>query len=292
MKGDDIVFDEFEPVISASKGYVISGEQYAADIFLSAYSSSAGDNTRISVNGNALPVEGGKATYETTTRGIGPRKYEVKIDVTNPLTKEIKTYTKEFEYEVGRRSVTVSADKMNVFYIGVDNPISVAAAGIPTSDLQVRVNGSGGKIKKVNDANYIVNVSEQGEATVTVSGGGMRVPKVFRVKKIPNPEARLGRSTGGSIGSGEFRAQAGLLAILDNFDFDAKCKIDRFEMVYVAPRQDAVPANNQGPVFSGRVRNLISRAKPGDTYYFRDVRAICPGDKRTRKINDMVFNIK
>ena len=43
-------------------------------------------------------------------------------------------------------SATISADKMNVFYMGVDNPVSVAVAGVNSND--VKVNGSGIKMKK------------------------------------------------------------------------------------------------------------------------------------------------
>jgi hypothetical protein len=38
VAGEDIKFDAFQPAISAPKGYVIAGEKYEADVFLSAYS--------------------------------------------------------------------------------------------------------------------------------------------------------------------------------------------------------------------------------------------------------------
>jgi gliding motility-associated protein GldM len=292
VSGEDIKFDAFIPVISARKGYVIRGEKYTADVFLSAFSTSAGDNTKIIVDGNRLPVKDGKATYEVTPSGIGTRKYKVRIEVTNPLTGEVKPYEAEFEYEVGERSVAVSADKMNVFYIGVDNPISVSAAGISSNELRVGVTGGGGSITKTGSNNYTVRVTSGPECRVNVSGGGMNDSKVFRVKRIPDPVARLGRLEDGSVGSGEFRAQSGVIAWLDNFDFDARCDITGFELVYVPQRQDAVPVANSGARFGDRATQLVSRARPGDTYFFNNVRARCPGDQATRKINSMVFTIR
>ncbi|MBL7825458.1 MAG: hypothetical protein JNJ57_02430, partial [Saprospiraceae bacterium] len=141
--GDDIKFDKFVPALSASKSYVVSGERYSADVFLSAYSSTA-DNINISVNGSGLALKDGVAHYETGTSGVGERKVNVSISVKNPLTQKTDVYQKEFSYEVGQRSVAVSLDKMNVFYIGVDNPISVSAAGVSSND--VRVTGSGAGI--------------------------------------------------------------------------------------------------------------------------------------------------
>ncbi len=293
VSGDDIKFDAFEPVISANKGYVIKGEKYQADVFLSAYSTSASGNTRISVNGSSLPVKDGKASYETTGSRLGENKFNVKIDVTNPLTNEVKSYSKEFKFEVGERSVAISADKMNVFYIGVDNPISVSAAGVSSNDLRVGISGGGGQLDKTGSNTWTVKVSQPtDDCKITVSGGEMNATKVFRVKRIPDPIARLGNKEDGSMGNGEFKVQKGLIAWLDNFDFDAKCAIQGFNLVKVSKREDPVEAVNAGGSFEGKAENLVQSAKPGDTFYFENVKARCPGDQAGRKINSMVFRIK
>lgn len=295
ISGEDIKFDAFEPVVSASKGYVIKGEKYSADVFLSAFSTKSGDNTKIYVNGSSLPVKDGKATYETGTSAIGTKKYSVKINVTNPLTGEVKSYDKEFSYEVGERSITVSADKMNVFYIGVDNPVSISAAGVSSNDLKVGITGGGGSIEKTGSNSFSVKVTQPTldcKITVSAASMGLSDARTFRVKRIPDPVARLGKESSGAMGNGEFKAQAGVGAFLDNFDFDAKCAIQSFTVTKVPPRQDAIVKNNDGARFSGDVQNLINSAKPGDTYYFDDVKARCPGDNAGRKINSMVFKIR
>ncbi len=288
-----IKFDAFQVVNSTNKGYIIRGEAYTADIFLSAFSTTAGENTRISVDGNNLPVSEGKATYTARPTTIGTKSYTATITLTNPLTGESERYQKTFEYEVGERSVAVSADKMNVFYIGVDNPITVSAAGVSSNEVNVSISGGGGTLSKVDNDSYNVTVKQPGEATISVSGGGLDpTPYTFRVKRIPDPTARVGNLEDGGVGNGEFKAQRGVIAWLDDFDFDARCDIAGFELVYVASRQDPVPVANQGGSFNERSRNLVQRAKPGDTYYFNNVRAICPGDAATRKVNSMVFQIR
>ncbi len=288
-----IEFDRFEPVASAPKGYVIRGEKFTAEIFLSAFSSQAAEGISMRVNGASLPIKDGKGQFETTTSSIGEKEYKVDISVTNPFTKKVDTYSKTFKYEVGERSVTVSADKMNVFYIGVDNPVSISAAGISTKDLNVGISGGGGSIKRVGTGNYVVNVTEQTlDCRVNVSGGGMRDSKVFRVKRIPNPVAKLSNSTGGEMGSGEFKAQGGLAAILENFDFDARCEIQGFELVYAPARQDVVPSINPGGRYNDKSQRLVQQAKPGDRYFFENVKARCPGDAAGRPINSLVFKIK
>ena len=246
----------------------------------------------IRVNGSPQKVENGIAKYTASTGSTGVQKYKVDITLTNPTTQKAETYSKEFEYEVGRRSVTVSADKMNVFYIGVDNPVSVAVAGVSSNELRVSASGAGISLRGGN-GKYTATVSQPGESTISVSGGGLTNSSFkFRAKRIPDPVARLSKSSGGAMGTGEFKAQGGVGAFLDNFDFEAVCVIQGFNLVYVPKRQDAVPVVNAGARYNDRARELVSRAKPGDIYYYENVKAKCPGDNAGRTINPMVFTIK
>ncbi len=290
--GEDIVLDKFQVVSSPKKTYIIKGDKFETDVFLSA-SASASSNTgvSISVNGRGLPVKDGVAKFSTTGSSTGVQKYTAAITVTNPVTNEKNTYKGNFEYEVGLRSVTVSADKMNVFYIGVENPVTVSAAGVSSNDM--KVNATGITLKKAGKGKFVATANRPGEAKITVSGGGLQATNFdFRVKRIPDPVARLSKSSGGSMGNGEFKAQGGVGAFLDNFDFDAKCKIAGYNVTYVAKRQDPVESVNGGPRYNAKSKRLVDQAKPGDIYYFDNVKAKCPGDPAGRKINSMVFKIK
>ena len=291
--GKEIVFNSFFPVINAKKAYVIKGDKFEAEISLGAYSSDIpAENIDLTINGTKLRVgDDGKAVYSANASETGTKTLNLQATVLNPLTGEKSTGKSVFEYEVGVRSATVSADKMNVFYIGVDNPISVSAAGVSSNSL--KVNGSGVSLSKKSDGKYNVTASKPGEARITVSGDGMPATNFdFRVKRIPDPVARLSKSSGGEMGNGEFRAQGGVGAFLDNFDFEATCQIQGFNLVYVAKRQDPVEAINSGPRYSAQAKRLVDSAKPGDIYYYDNVKAKCPGDPAGRTINSMVFKIK
>jgi len=292
--GEDIKFDAFQPAVSAEKSYIIQGEKYVADVYLSAYSTSAGSNVSINAGGSALTVKDGVGRYEVTGSGLGERKYTVSINVKNPLTGEVKNYSKEFSYEVGQRSVAVSLDKMNVFYIGVKNPISVSAAGVSSNEVKVSGAGSGIKISPNGAGKFDVEVSTPGEATLTVAGGGASQTFKYRVKRIPDPIAKLGlKYRGGSLGNGEFKAIDGIAAELENFDFDVKCNIGTYEVTYLAKRQDpSPPKTNNGARYSGDVRELINKAKPGDAYFFDNIKAKCPGDNIARDLGSISIKIK
>lgn len=212
----------------------------------------------------------------------------------NPLTKVAKTYHGDFAYEVGQKSIAVAADKMNVFYVGVDNPLTVSAAGIETSKL--KVTGSGLGLKKTGKSSYVVHPTRvMKEAFIVVSGGDKPVRKKFRVKKIPDPVPMMGTgksARGGRIGSGTMKAQPGIRAELVGFDFDARCRIQGYEFTYQKKRQDPVPVIVAGEKFNAQAKRMVMAAKPGDTYYFDNIKARCPGDKAGRNIGSMVFKIK
>lgn len=289
--GKDIKFDAFQPAISAPKGYVIRGDKYEADIFLSAYSTQA-DNISISVDGNGLPLKEGVAHYEVNTGTPGTRTYKVSINVKNPLTGEVKNYSKDFTYEVGERSASVQLDKMNVFYIGVKNPITVSAAGVSSNDL--RVTGNGVTLAKTGSSTYDVTATTPGEATIVLSGGGLpNTTFKYRVKRIPDPTPMLGaKHRSKAMPNGEFKAQGGIAGVLENFDFDARCDVMGFEVTYLPKRQDPISKQNGGAKWGSDVQDMINKAKPGDAYFFDDIKVRCPGDAQNRNVGGLAFKIR
>ena len=154
----------------------------------------------------------------------------------------------------------------------------------------------GGKVKPNGKGGYVVNVSsptKNGEyANINVTAPGLQDKKLFRVKRIPNPVPKLSGKRGGSMPSGQFKAQLGLNPDLEGFDFDAKCNIKGFRLVRVAKRQDAEPADNPGGKFKGAAASLIKKAKPSDKYFFENIKCSCPGDKAPRDLGTMVFSVK
>lgn len=292
-----ITYDEFDVFSSSEKPYILLGETYEAEIALGAFSSQA--EFSVSVNGSPLRVENGKAKFTSQPRSVGTQSYTASINVVNPLTQETVNVKKEFKYEVGAPSVTVAADQMNVFYIGVDNPISVAAAGVSSNDVVVKISGSGGgTMTKTANGKYNVKVSQQtakGQfCNIDVYDKGKKLGSYpFRVKRIPDPSARLtNNQTDGVVKSGEMKVQRGLMAVLENFDFDARCEIQGFTMYYTPPRQDPVEITQAGGAFSGQSIQAIQAAKPGTSYQFINVKGRCPGDAAGRKLNGLAFQVR
>lgn len=290
--GTTVEFNKFRVVSAPKKSYMIMGETFETDIFLSASASNV-DGISISVNGAPATVVDGVASYKAPASALGVKKYSAVITITNPVTGEKTTERGEFEYEVGQRSAAISLDKMNVFYIGVPNPITVSAAGISSNELRVTGSGGGISITPKGGSSYEVDVKTQGEATLVLSGGGLTASTFkYRVKRIPDPTPEIGGQTGGSMGNGTFKAQGGLIANLRDFDFDARCNIVGYQLTRAARREDPVTEANGGAAFTAAAKRLVDQAKPGDTFFFNDIKAKCPGDAANRSLGSIVISIK
>jgi gliding motility-associated protein GldM len=294
MAGGKVVeVDNFFPVFEADRSYVIGGERLTAKVSVGAFSSALDPgNVVLRANGTRLPIGAdGKADFSVLASGTGPKTINLDVAVTNPLTGETKTGTNTFTYEVGTRSVSVAADKMNVFYMGVENPITVSAAGVNSADVRVNISGDA-KRKSGSGSKFIVTGSKVGTAKVNVTANGQTLGSFdFRVKRIPDPVAKVGGSRGGRIKSTTFKVQTGLYAELENFDFGAKCIISGFELMYAPKGRDVVPSINAGGNYTPSTLKLVKLVKPGDRIFISNIKARCPGDTGPRPLGTMNFEI-
>lgn len=116
----------------------------------------------------------------------------------------------------------------------------------------------------------------------------------LRVKPIP-VEGYLSRYKGDrdeQIPAGEMRAQQGLFAYVNCCGFDARCKVEEFQVVRIPKNSPARRAFNKGARFEGQALELIHQAAPGDIYLFRKIFYRCPGHSFPQKLRDMIFEVK
>lgn len=296
---EEILFDNFEAVIVPKSGTkLIQGDKFEADVFLS--SSASTSKPSISVNGQSLPVTGGKATYTAGTNALGEKSITAKITSKDGFGKSV-TRDAKLKYTVvppPDHVPVVSPTKMNVFYIGVDNPVTCAITGIPDSKVNASISGGGGSINRAGGGGtYTVRVTQQGKATVNLSGPSydgstFSGSNEFRCKRIPDPIVMLGAKKPGVMRSGEFKAQQGLRAELENFDFAAKFNVTSFE-VQLKPGKggDLKIAGNSGAKFNGRAADIIRGAMPNDIVFFDKIRAKGP-DGSTRDLGSVSFKVQ
>lgn len=190
-------------------------------------------------------------------------------------------------------TAAVSADKMNVFYIGVLNPISVAISSVPIEDTKVSI--SNGIIGESHiKGQYYVRVFEVGKVWIYLEGKDrngniVSTSSEFRVKRIPDPTPRL--EIRGWHGYGNIYYQKGILAVLENFDFDVRFEVLTFEIEHHRGREPIQTYFNEGAKFSEENLKIIQDTRIGDVYYFKHITVRDP-DNEVRYLPTMSFKVR
>ncbi len=272
--------DKFNAVAVAPTSYVLVGQPYTAQVFLTA--SDSHSNPDITVDGSKLSTEAGVGKYNGSTGSEGIHTWvgTIRVRQTDGTFKEYKTPPQT--YQVAKPSAVVSPDKMNVLFIGVTNPVSVSAPGIPKEKLHVSISngslsGSAGK--------YGAIVNSPGDATITVSGevGGKTMvlgSTLFRIKRIPDPKAQFAGKSSGATSSANLKAQDRLFAKLENFYFDIRFDVTRFTMYIMKPRQDAIIMSSSGSELTPEMKRALGTISPGTKVIFGGIMATGPGGQR------------
>lgn len=273
-----VTLDQFAAVAVAPSSYVIQGQPYTAEVFLTASDSKS--SPEISVDGSRLPTEGGKGKYSGNTGSEGTHTWVGKVTV-KQTDGTSKTYeTGPQTYTVAKPSAVVSLDKMNVMYIGLPNPLSVSAPGMGKGDVSAVMEG--GSLSKTSDGHYVATVSNVGTAKVTVMGQVSKgVTKAlstteYRVKRIPDPKAEFAGKTGGSTSSANIKGQDRIFAKLDNFEYEAKFNVTHFTLYVLKPRQDAIIKQGTGNTLGADVTSALNTVTPGTIVIFTNIIAVGP----------------
>lgn len=293
MNQTQMTLDVFKAVAVPSGSYVIQGQPYKAEVFLTASDSKS--NPNITVGGNALSVKDGVGTYTGSTNTVGSYTWRGTIRV-QQADGEVKVYeTQPITYQVAKPSATVSSTNLNVIYAGIANPFSISAPGFSLESIKANI--SAGSLTG-SSGNYTVNVpgSMVGkEVTINVSGSadGKSLSlgtNKFRVKPIPNPTAKFAGKMGGIISGNKIVSEGVVVAAIENFEFDVKIPVLRFTVVVARPRQDAQTYICQGSTLSAQARAALSSLPYQSRVYIENIQVQLP-DGRTPTINSMVFTV-
>lgn len=293
ISADDFKFDQVVARVLPKSTYIIQGGQYEADVIVAAYDSKS--ELRGEVRGQNIVGDSGMLKLKFGAGALGQQKYKGTIFVKKE-TGEVP-YEFESEYFVAAPSATISPTNMNVFYIGVDNPVSISVPGANSKDIVATVSGAGATLTKVKDGEYTVKVTKQETCQINVKAkiGGKEMDMgtmKFRTKRIPNPIAMVGKQQGGKIDKDVLAAQGGLRVEKGDFDFPVTYRIASFK-VQIIGGGDAKPATTvTGAKFPPDIIAQIKKARRGTKVYLEDITAVGPVGEVQVSNKDMIFTIK
>jgi beta-lactamase regulating signal transducer with metallopeptidase domain len=188
--------------------------------------------------------------------------------------------------------LAVEAGKRNVIYLGVNNPVVIAASGVNSKDLTVSIDN--GRIRKVGE-NYIINPAHFGTATVSIYGKGQLLgSREFRVLELPFPQAYLVSSerliSDGPISLADLRSVKGIVVEIPDFIFDVDFAVVSFNVTIRDSDGNAIIQKSENNGFTNQQTDLIESLRPGQELKIDGIRAIGP-DGRTRNLDPFVFKI-
>lgn len=257
----------YKAMIILDKNAYFQGEKVTGTVVLGRYD----ENTKpISVTGATLDPATGQAKINMTAGAVGEQKLGGEFKFMEGGETINLPYNGVYVVVPRPNSATISADKMNVVYRGVANPMTISFAGVPTSDVKANAPGlSGGAGGK-----YMMNPGAGREVVINVSakmsdGKMANDKKVFRIKNIPGPTGALrGRETGTIKGPKSNLEVQTVNAILEDFDFDVKLDVVGFNIK--VPGQPTIVVS--GNKLDGRAKAAVQKATRGDVVIFSEIK--------------------
>lgn len=292
ISDNDFKFDQIEARVIAKSNYVFTGQQFEAEIFVAAFDSKS--ELSATIGGTTYKGENGIVKYKRAATTLGEQKLNGTIAV--PAAYGIKEYPFSMSYIVAEPTATVSADAMNVLYVGVDNPISALAAGV--ADANTRVTMTNGTLKKEKAGKYTARVTQPGVQAVisvyAVENGKEQLmgSQTYRVKRVPDPVARINGQDEGArnIDKNTLANAGGLLVSMKDFEFQLSIKIGSFSLQISKGQELTNVMRSSSNRFTDDMIQNIKRCKRGDKVFIQDIVAQMPDGNRS--LGDMILTIK
>ncbi len=286
-----VIFDTYTAIVGQNSNYLMPGQELEIKAGVGAFSKAA--QPTISIGGSNVAIgEEGYALYKGQAGGVGSHTVPVRISFFNQTTGKDDVREVNVEYVVGSANASIALDKMNVLYIGVPNPVTIAASG--GGDDKVNASISNGSLSRVGPGKYIANVNSVNDNTIiTVSvDGKVAGQSQFRVRTIPEAQAYVGgQPSGANIAAGAFKAQGGVGAGIKNFPFELSYDVVSFTFTCDTD-DDIISVPSSGANFSGAVSNAIKQhVQAGRTVTIDNIRVKGP-DGRTTTAPSLVYYIK
>jgi len=284
-------FNKLQAQVVSKSDLVLEGGTYEAKVFLSAVDTTV--RPEIIVGGRTLDMIPGEnaGLYKVPTTKEGKVEWSGRINYKNP-DNVIVPYPFKWQYEVVKPSMTVSPTRMNVFYAGLENPISVSVPGIALSNIRVYI--SSGSISPGKEGYIVKNDKVGDKPIVTVKAMIDGTEKLigstgFRVKRVPDPVASVAGKVEGVISKNELLAQQGVLAKIPDFDFEMNFTVTSF--VVSTPKAGYIyDEPTRGNRFSPKQVDLMKGLNPGGRLYIESI-VVKGDDGTTRNLPSISFKI-
>ncbi|MBP6072324.1 MAG: gliding motility protein GldM [Flavobacterium sp.] len=265
----------YQPIVVPEKTAFFQGEAVKGKIILGKFDPNLVAKSVV-VNGTSVRAEAGQASFSFGAGAVG--EHEITGSFNFDENGKVVSLPIKGNYVVVPKpnSANISADKMNVVYRGLPNPMTISFAGISDNN----VNASAAGLSKAGKPGaYNLNPGSGNEVTVNVSGklpDGSNVSdkKVFRIKNIPAPVGAIGGKDGSQKGPKSRLEVSQVSALLPDFLYDLRFQVTQF--AFKVPGQATIIVN--GDRVNAQCKAALARASKGDVILISDIKTKIVGD--------------
>ena len=203
------------------------------------------------------------------------------------------------KYTVEEPIAVIAVDKMNVLYAGIENPITISALGVTADKISLNIEGC--SVVRTGLDRYNIKPPESliGR-TVTAIASATEINKgtqslgnqIFRIKRVPDPQAKLGALSAGKRAKQEILANPFIVAEMDEgFAYDLTWTITSFQVSIIERGMEGVSIPVQGNQLPASIITNIKNAAPRTIIQITEIRASSP-ELPTRNLNNLLISIR
>jgi gliding motility-associated protein GldM len=274
----DVSISNYTTILLPDNAATLQGSNFKGRVVLGRYDASL-TPSKVIINGKEISAESlknGGAVLDFPAGNVGENEITGQF-IFKENGEEIAIPIKQNYAVVAKpSSAVISADKMNVVYRGVLNPITISVPGVPDNAIKAVAPG----MKKAKGlGKYTISPGKGKEVRINVTaslpdGSPIKSSSVFRIKDIPAPVATA-RGQYGLIKMPKTTVQKVTIgAALPDFVFDLNVNISGFSMK--VPGSPTVIV--KGKKMNGAAIRALGKARKGDMITIFDVKASLVGN--------------
>ena len=264
----------YQPIVVPEKTAFFQGEAVKGKIILGKFDPNLVAKSVI-VNGTSVKATAGQAEFSFGAGNVG--EHEITGSFNFDENGKVISLPIKGNYVVVPKpnSATISADKMNVVYRGVTNPMTISFAGISADKVSASAPGlsSNGK-----PGSYKMNPGSGTEVAINVTGtlpddSKVSDKKIFRIKSIPAPTGCIGGEYGVVKGAKSRLEVSQITAKMLDFDFEVKLRVTGFSLK-VAGQATVVVSGDR---VNAQCKAALAKAGRGDQVTISDIKTKLEG---------------
>ena len=274
-----VTTDNYITLLKSEKGAYYQGEVFDGSVILGRKSGAQNPNdVDVKLDGRKLTAD----EYEKIPGGIklnvnagrpGDHVIEGDLIFRDAGVESRIPVSQSFAVISKPNAAVISADKMNVVYRGVDNPMTISIPGIPDD----KINASAPGLRRARGSKFNMNPGKGKEVTITATGKlpdgqAISTKTKFRIKDLPKPSATFFRQSGRIRLPKTSVERAEVGAIMEDFDFDLT--LNTLEFKIKIPGAPTITC--KGNRLCGQAKQALTKVRKGQEISVFDLKVQNP----------------